>query len=569
MKVYVKGQGEVSLSQSDFVGSGGEGSVYCKGSTAFKLYHDPNKMIPTGKMQELASITDPDIIKPEGFVVDKKGRPLGYTMRFLKDTLAICQLFPPVFRRNHGITPEMTLQLVQGLRERVQHTHDVGVLVVDLNEMNYVVDRGFTTVYGIDVDSYQTRSYPATAIMPGIRDPQVNGLDWTELSDWFSFAIVSFNLFCGIHPYKGRHPSLNGLDARMHAGVSVFNRDVKLPKVVLPLDVIPEVYRQWYRAVLEDGKRLPPPTSFQGTIFIAPVVRTVKGTDKFDIVELFALGGDIRALWDDGGHTLVWADDGLYLDQRRTHGPVKGILGVGFTPKMGKPIIAGTSGNRLKLLDATTGKTLPLDLRADAVMSHGGRIYLRSQDKLLEVVLNDVGQRVVASTQLAGTCLPHATRLFPGVVLQNLLGRTWMAMFPRSGVTYNLAAPELDEYRIVEARYDNAETPKAESGVLMVVGMKNGKYDRLVFRFDPHFTSYDVRVVEDITPTGLNFVVLDTGVCICMNEEDKLELFSVKTGSASVKLVDDPVLGADMHLFKQGGRVVFPRGTKLQSMRMK
>jgi len=90
-----------------------------------------------------------------------------------------------------------------------------------------------------------------------------------------------------------------------------------------------------------------------------------------------------------------------------------------------------------------------------------------------------------------------------------------------------------------------------------------------VFRFDPGFQTYDLRKVEDITPTGLNFVVLDTGVCVCMTEDEKLELFSVRKGSSGVKVIDDPVLGGDMHLATQGGRVVFARGSRVQTMRMK
>ena len=47
------------------------------------------------------------------------------------------------------------------------------------------------------VDSYQTAHYPATAIMPSVRDWKVPLHDFSELSDWFSFAIVSFQVFLG------------------------------------------------------------------------------------------------------------------------------------------------------------------------------------------------------------------------------------------------------------------------------------------------------------------------------------------------------------------------------------
>jgi len=560
VKVYVQGQGEIRISKADYVGGGGEGNVYVKGSTAIKIYNDRNKMIPTGKVRELAAIQDPCIITPERIVSNKNGQPIGYTMRFLKGALPMCQLFPPVFRQRNNLTPQMTVLVVQSLQERVANTHKAGILVVDLNEMNYLVSRSFDEVYAIDVDSYQTPHYAATAIMPSIRDPQVQMVDFTQLSDWFSFAIVSFNLFTGIHPYKGKHPSIKGLENRMQAQASVFNPDVKVPRVVYPFDVIPDVYRQWYKAVLEDGKRLPPPGSLQGTIVVAPVVRVVGGTDQLDLVDLFDLGSPVRGLWEHQGAILSWTEDGVYLDRRRMCGEVKGIAGVGFSPKVGRPVIAGMSGGRLKLLDVESKTEIPVTLRADAVMSYDGNIYLQSRDKILEIVLNDVGGRVLASTRIAATCLEHATHLFPGVVVQDLLGATWVSMFPEKGKTYQTAVPELDEYRVVDAKFDR--------GVLMVIGVKQGQYDRLVFRFAHSYDAYDVRMIEDVGATGLNFVSLDSGVCVCMTEEEKLELFSARRGSTAVKVIDDPVLGGDMHLYRQGGRIVFPRGSQVYAMRM-
>ena len=96
---------------------------------------------------------------------------------------------------------------------------------------------------------------------------------------------------------------------------------------------------------------------------------------------------------------------------------------------------------------------------------------------------------------------------------------------------------------------------------------KRGKYSRFVVRVDEG-GSHDVRKVEDITPTGLNFVVLDTGVCVCLTEDEKLELFSVRLGTTQTKVVEDPILGGDMRLSKRGGEVLFSRGTKVYSMKL-
>jgi len=102
----------------------------------------------------------------------------------------------------------------------------------------------------------------------------------------------------------------------------------------------------------------------------------------------------------------------------------------------------------------------------------------------------------------------------------------------------------------------------------MVLGSKKGQYDRLIFRFDENM-DHDLRVVEDVTPAGLNFTVLDSGVCVSLTESDQIELFSVRRGSSQTKVIDDQMLGGDMTLGCRGGQVAFSRGPRLFSMRMK
>lgn len=120
MKVTVQGQGQVTLLQSDFVAAGGEGSIYCKGTTAYKIYADPKRMLPLGKMTELAAITDIDVIKPDVVLLDtKSSSPVGYTMRFVPDTMPLCQVFTRAFREREGLDHATMLRLVQALQARV------------------------------------------------------------------------------------------------------------------------------------------------------------------------------------------------------------------------------------------------------------------------------------------------------------------------------------------------------------------------------------------------------------------------------------------------------------------
>ena len=100
----------------------------------------------------------------------------------------------------------------------------------------------------------------------------------------------------------------------------------------------------------------------------------------------------------------------------------------------------------------------------------------------------------------------------------------------------------------------------------MLVSFDKGQYDRWVLRFDQAFTAYDLRRIENVAPTGLNFVTLDSGVCVCLDEEERLEVFSSRMGSRGLKIVEDSVLGGDMRLSKMSGQLIFSRANKLYRM---
>lgn len=77
MKLSLSTGGSVNLTKQHYLASGGEGDVYALGSTAYKVYHDPRRMIPLGKVTELAAITDKNVVKPEAVLTDAKGVHVG------------------------------------------------------------------------------------------------------------------------------------------------------------------------------------------------------------------------------------------------------------------------------------------------------------------------------------------------------------------------------------------------------------------------------------------------------------------------------------------------------------
>lgn len=70
MKVIVQNQGEVSLTQKDFLTQGGQGNIYVKNMLVYKIYHDKHKMIPVSKLRELSELSSQNIIKPERIITN-------------------------------------------------------------------------------------------------------------------------------------------------------------------------------------------------------------------------------------------------------------------------------------------------------------------------------------------------------------------------------------------------------------------------------------------------------------------------------------------------------------------
>jgi hypothetical protein len=217
-------------------------------------------------------------------------------------------------------------------------------------------------------------------------------------------------------------------------------------------------------------------------------------------------------------------------------------------------------GGKLKLFNAEKKSDIPNQICGQEMMTYNDCLYVKNGDQLLCVELVEMGKNFLVSSSTAASILGNATKLYDGVAIQNLLGAAYVSMFPGPKEHRQKHIEDLDKYRIIEAKYDNH--------VLMVVGLKNGQYDRLVIRFAKDWKNYDVRVVKNITHVGLNFVVLDKGVVICINEDEDVEAFTNRVAASDVRIIKDPIISGDMRLFKRGSQLLFARGNKLYSMTM-
>ena len=553
-RYYVQGK-QIQLGRLNFKAQGGEGAIYVKGSTAYKIYSDPQRALSPEKLQELSVLTQANIIRPLTLIVDRHNQPAGYTMRYVGKTHALCQLFPKAFRVRNNLTPEMTLGLVRKLQAGVTHIHSKQILLVDLNELNFLVTEDFRELYFIDVDSYQTPSFPATVLMESVRDRHSSR--FSIGSDFFSFAVVSFQLFVGIHPYKGNYPPLqqitdkaNKLDTRMRHNVSVLHKGVTVPASCLPFSVIPPIYLDWYRSVFEEGKREAPPDGVRAVLQLSTQASSHHiGSTVFLLQDFREFDSEVISC--QSGITIT--ERSVYFDGQRFDKPPFDVK-VGVSPRTRHVIVAFTDHDKLRFHDLTDRKDIQTDIDGD-VMSTEGRFYVKQNENVFEVDFIELPNNMLLGLRPVANVMMNATRLFEGVAIQNLLGTSYASIPMKNGACHQVRLSELDDFHVIDARI--------ERNILMIVATQKGKYDKFVYRFGRDFADYDLLRYHDISSIDLNFTVLDTGVVIHRVDDNKLELFAATTNSSGIRTIQDPLLETDIRLFHTGKQALIAQGRKL------
>ena len=559
MQVIVAGN-KVSLTQKDYVTQGGEGKIFQKGSVAYKIYEDLKKMIPIGKIQELSKLDSPNIVRPKEIIYSHKKEIVGFTMEWLgDDNYALCKMFTNTFRDSNGITNDHVIELVENIKNTIiAPIHAQNCLMVDGNEFNYLVRPDFVTPLFIDVNSYQTQSFPPTAIMPSIRDWKYPNT-FTVMSDWFSFAVVSFQLFIGIHPFKGKHKDYkkNDFEKRVKDCVSVFNKDVRLPPPARDFDLIPSDYRDWYFKLFEEGQRIPPPKMPGSTKTIQVKVILVSSTDNFEISEIREFESDVVY----HNETITKTKEKLYIGAADYK--VGNDVEVLFTPFKNEPVLCKIDNGAIQLKALTSNiKVQQINLSCTDKMIVNDALLIKNRGQLVEIQFHDSGQ-IIPSVQQVWNIEEKSSKLFSSIVVQSVLGRAYICIpLPQYKTSSFIIKdiPELDKQQIVDAKHENH--------VCMFITHENGIYNRYVVVWNDSYNSYVVREFKDVDYIPLNFIVLQSGVCISIREDDVVEIFHYINPS-KVKEIKDPKVDSTMRLCKRGMDVRFFKGNKLFSFKVK
>ncbi len=407
MRVYFEDGTYESLNDNHFISQGGQGSVYGKDDLAYKIYTNPKDAISEKKIKELSKIGNDDIIKPEYALFNNKDVCIGYAMRKIDSKVSLCQLFNHSYKTKNNISNLTVCKLIEDIQNKVDNIHKEGILIVDFNEMNFLVDdNNYSRAYFIDVDSYKTPSFEAGAIAEHIKDRHTKG--FTKESDWFSFSIIAFRLLTGLHPYKGRHKVYKNINDRMLANVSAFNSEVKLPAIVPSFDIIPNEFKHWLESVLEKGERSHPP-NITGNVLVVPTFKVdkVTGLGNFTITVIKKYSNNISRYFETSSTPVVVTSDTTHLGNYEIREAYPYI----HEEEDGKLyLINRPSGNSFNIFDYVNKKNVPNQMEGETLFNIGNKLCYKLKDSIYRLKVVSVGENALYQVKKSATYLKTLLR---------------------------------------------------------------------------------------------------------------------------------------------------------------
>ena len=561
----------LDINSSNLIAHGGQGLLFSTGNNVYKIYHNPLEIISTDKIKKLAILQRNTIIKPECTIFDVNDTPVGFIMKKAYG-VPLCKLFVEKFKTDNNITDRDIENIVKIIVDTTKYIHSKRILIVDGNELSYIVKDGCKQVYFIDVDSYQFKNHidQTYYLKWSIKDFHSKTL--SELTDWFSAAVVIFWLYAGVHPFKGKHPDFKlkgpeGLKARMVKNVSVFNKDVKIAESFRNrIKQIPKNYKEWFIKMFEKGQRLPPPGLPLQVQIIATIQKDIiGGTGNFDIVlfkdlrskneiSYFGRQFNVEVLEMSNKRFVdTYIDGKVRFSRDRYLNPEKSFVTIGSDRL--NPFLVNVINSDVVANNINTNNELTIHAYGSFIYENS--IYLQQPCFLLELKIIKPFNAEFGTTSFPNKLqiLSKSSQSLNGFLYFIGLGQTILVLpIPGHGFI-SKQVNELNDYTIVDGKYDN--------GVCQIIGKKNDLYDKIIIRIVRDGT-YDIRIVEDVGIDSINFVTLNTGICASFSDVNTLELFHNRPGTQNVKsITDNAIDSSSMKLWKDGSRLLFSQGDKL------
>ena len=576
-KVILEGRGPVTLRPSDHVATGGEGAIYHVSDLAVKIYLDPQKMKQRGvpdRIKTMAStLKYPYIMAPVGLALSERGEPVGHYLPYVEDPPVahpLSRVFTNDFYQSEGFTGKLASKLIDRMRETVVFAHDHGALLIDPNELNWFAlkVKNDPEPRIIDVDSWVIGPMPSTvSVMPSIRDWHVKHFG-TE-SDWFSWGVVTFQVYTGIHPYKG---TLDGygrseMEKRMQNNASVFSTGVRLNRAVRDFSCIPSPLLNWYEATFQKGERTKPPSPFDTGVTAPRAARVLRvvtsgktGTLVFEKLLGFPLDPVVRTF--PCGAALLVSGRLIDIATRRqiaiVQSPSCEVVQAGHGWLIGnydgrEATFIYVNGSDLR------SEILQFRMNASRLLGYEDRMFAVAETGLTEIKFNSFGDRLVASAGQSWGIISKSTKWFGGVGVMDAMGAKFVVVpFGESSVA-QMRVRELDGIQVVSAKAGNRF-------VSLVALDKSGAYHKIELTFDREYRAYKAWT-DVVDGPELNMAILPKGVSAIINRDGELVIYVPTNGN--ITRVEDGQIATDMLLSNWGDRVIYVQDGEVWSVRTK
>jgi hypothetical protein len=434
----------------------------------------------------------------------------------------------------------------------------------------------------IDVDSWQIGRFPATAMMATIRD--YHGAQPSAAADWFAWGIVTFQVFTGIHPYKGSHPDFRrgDLEARMRANVSVFDPRTRINAAVRHFAAIPTALRDWYADVFQRGLRGTPPSALQPRIAASAPRKyraTVGANGRLQHEHVLTLPGALR--WIDADGLAVIESGGRLLAYDLRHRQTLD----GLTPA----ILQGIIGGRCSLLALQRGAILleiadgtiraqfitgpgdrppaippiaALPLRADRLLHLGRRVFAVSDadaSGLTEIRIERLGERLLLVIGQSWPVHARATRFFDGLAVWDCLGTPFILLPEGPSALLIDRAEVLRDYRLI-----NAYARDRHAVVVHGLRRDNGLLYRLRLRLGK--AGYELIDATVVYESELNVAVTTRGVAVAVFDDGEVTVWN--TAGGSEQRIADRAATRDLRLFALADGVFYLADREVYRLRL-
>lgn len=550
--VVLEGRGAVVLRDSDYVTSGGEGKIYRIKDTIVKIFSDTNKMKNDRMVDKIhalsVKLSHPSIIKPVG-IVTANNDPVGFYMPFVQGE-SLPKFFITDFRKRAGFENKDAISLISQMRDAYLNAHDNGVILIDANELNYLVNNKFTPNV-IDVDSWSPdlKKWPATVIMPSIRD--WHSKQFNEKTDWFTWGIVTFQVMTGIHPYKGRIDGYGPGDLikRMKDNVSVFEPGIRLPHTVRDFSCIPSSLLEWYRAEFLKKERSTPPSPLDGSkpakaALTQRIMASGVGTglkhelifDKVKIKHIYPCG----VLLSTNNELIDLYSQRVILKlQESTQPEVISIRSDSWLVAAGTP-------PKFIFCDLQGSQALLSYLDINRVVTIENKFYVLTDREMVELNCR-IMDRPILTLGRRWQMNYNSTTWFDNFAIKDLLGSKFLVFSLGEGLI-QLRAKELDNLTPLIGKFNHRF-------ITLTAADRQGNYHKLEFTLNSEFSNYTFWQ-GGVDGPELNAVITpNTGILVTMNQDCELTIFVPSNGN--INKIKDKDMTADLTLYNIGSKVFY------------